>query len=73
MTLRFTHFKSKTETARLEYKKQQKLCATPLKKRKKKTIIKIATITENKTLWYSVKPLFSNKVKTKDNLKLIED
>ena len=30
-------------------------------------------VIDNKKFWKSVKPLFSNKIKTKDNLRLIED
>lgn len=35
--------------------------------------MKRATINDDKRFWKSVKPLFLNRVKTKDNLKLIED
>ena len=33
----------------------------------------MATVTGNKKFWKSVKPLFLNKFKTNDSMKLIED
>ena len=35
--------------------------------------LNIAKVIDNKKFWKSVKPPFSKKIKTKDNLKLIED
>lgn len=50
----------------MEHIQKAKSMCHSLQKSEKKVI-------DNKKFWKSVKPLFSNKIKTKDNLRLIED
>ena len=42
-------------------------------KKKRKGTLNMAAVIDNKKLWKLVKPLFLNKVKARDNIKLIED
>ena len=76
--LRNKFLRNKTETSRKEYKKQQNFCSNLLRKAKKDHFAKldVYSVTDNKSFWQTVKPLFSNKVKShripnlleKDNL-----
>ena len=59
---------------RKEYKKQRK--RKPLEKSQKKkhfANLDINSISDNKKCWQIVKPLFSNKVKAKTTMKLVEN
>ena len=56
-------------------KKQQNFCSNLLRKTKKDHFVKldnISTVTDNKSFWQTVKPLFSNKVKSHRILHLTE-
>ena len=58
-----------------EYKKHRNLCVSLLKKAKKDHFanLDIKSVTHNKKFWQTVTPLFSNKVKAKTVIKLVEN
>ena len=61
--------------SREEYTKQRNLCVSLLKKAKNDHFANLDTksVTDNKKFWQTVKPLFSNKVKAKTVIKLVEN
>ena len=65
----------RTDISREEYKKQRNLCFDLLKKAKKDHFVNldIKSVTDNKKFWQTVKSLFSNKVKAKTVIKLVEN
>ena len=67
--------RDRTETSRKEYKKQRNFCVNLLKKAKKDDFanLDVNSALDNRKFWQNVKPLFSNKVKAKTNIKLIEN
>ena len=64
----------RAEMSQKEYKKQHNFCVNFLKRAKKEhfTNLDINSISDNKKFWQIVKPIFSNKVKAKTNIKLVE-
>ena len=73
--LRIKFLRDRTNISRKEYKKQRNLCVSLLKKAKKDhfTNLDIKSVTDNKKFWQVVKPLFSNRVKAKTVIKLVEN
>ena len=73
--LRNKFLRDKTDISREEYKKQRNICVSLLKKAKKDYFanLDIKSVTDNKKFWQTVKPLFSNKVKAKAVIKLVEN
>ena len=73
--LRNKFSRDRTDTSREEYKKQRNLCVRLLKKAKKDDFANLDTksVTDNKKFWQTVKPLFSNKIKAKTVIKLVEN
>ena len=73
--LRNKFLRDRTDISREEYKKQRNLCVSLLKKAKKdySANLDIKSVTNNKKFWQTVKPLFSNKVKSKTVIKLVEN
>ena len=73
--LRNKFLRKRTEISRDEYKKQRNLCVSLLKKTKKDYFanLDISSVTDNKKFWHTVKPLFSNKVKSRTIINLIEN
>ena len=73
--LRNTFLRDTTETSRKEYKKQRNFCVNLLKKGKKDHFanLDVNSVLDNRKFWQNVKPLFSNKVKAKTAIKLIEN
>ena len=67
--------RDRTETSRKEYKKQINFCVSLLKKAKKDHFanLDVNSVLDNRKFWQNVKPLFSNKVKAKTTIKLIEN
>ena len=55
--------------------KETNLCVSLLKKAKKDHFanLDIKSVTDNKKFWQTVRPLFSNKVKDKTVIKLVEN
>ena len=73
--LRNKFLSDRTEKSRKEYKKQQNFSVNLLKTAKKEHFanLDINCISDNKKFWRTVKPLFSNKVKSKATIKLVEN
>ena len=73
--LRNKFLRDRTDISKEEYKKQINLCVSLLKKAKKDHFanLDIKSVTDNKKFWQTVKPLFSNKVKAKTVIKLVEN
>ena len=73
--LRNTFLRDGTDISREEYKKHRNLCDSLLEKVKKDHFgnLDITFVTHNKKFWQTVKPLFSNKVKAKTVIKLVEN
>ena len=73
--LRNNFLRDRTDISREEYKKQRNLCVRLLKKAKKDHFANLdaKSVTDNKKFWQTVKPLFSNKVKAKTVIKLVEN
>ena len=73
--LRNTFLRDRTETSRKEYKKQRNFCDNLLKKAKKDHFanLDVKSVLDNRKFWQNVKLLFSNKVKAKTIIKLVEN
>ena len=73
--LRNKFLSDRTEISQKEYKKQQDFCVNLVKRVKKEHFanLDINCISDNKKFWQTVKPLFSNKVKSKTTIKLVEN
>ena len=67
--------RDRTKTSRKEYKKQRNFSFNLLKKAKKDHFANrdVNSLLDNRKFWKNVKPLFSNTVKTKTTIKLIEN
>ena len=67
--------RDRTDISREEHKKQRNLCVSLFKKAKKDHFANLDTksVTDNKKFWQTVKPIFSNKVKAKTVIKLVEN
>ena len=65
---------TKSDIDRKAYNKQRNLCVSLIRSGKKNFISNINTsgITDNKTFWKTVKPYFTDKIKTKSKITLIE-
>ena len=73
--LRNKFLRDRTEMSRKEYKKQRNFCVNLLKKAKKDHFanLDVNSVLDNRKFWQNVTPLFSNKVKAKTTIKLIEN
>ena len=73
--LRNNSLSDETEMSRKEYKKQLNFCVNLLKRAKKEHFVNldVNSLSDNKKFWQLVKPLFSNKVKAKTTIKLVEN
>ena len=67
--------KENSEENRLAYNKQRNLCTSLLRKKKKAYFENLdsSKITDNKTFWKTIKPMFSKKCMTKENITLVKD
>ena len=72
--LRNKFLRDRTEMSRKEYKKQINFCVNILKKAKKDHFanLDVNSVLDNRKFWQNIKSLFSNKVKAKTTIKLIE-
>ena len=68
-------YKDRTDKTRLAYKRQRNLCTSLLKKTKREYYgnLNPALISDNKNFWKTVKPFFSDKVVTSENITLLEN
>ena len=72
--LRSKYLKKRSETNRLAYAKQRNFCVSLLRKTKKDYYANLneKDIADNKKFWQTVKPLFSDKVKSKEKITLVQ-
>ena len=72
--LRNKFLNTKKDIDRKAYNKQRNLCVSLIRSEKKNFFSNINTsdITDNKTFWKTVKPFFTDKIKTKSKITLIE-
>ena len=72
--LRNKFLNTKTDIDRKTYNKQRNLCVSLVRREKKNFFNNISTrdITDNKTFWETVKPLFTDKVQTRSKITPIE-
>ena len=70
---RFRHqfLKMKTPEANVKYKKQRNICVSLSRKAKRNYYenLDLNNVCNNKRFWATVKPLFSNKIKSTENKK----
>ena len=68
------YFKKQTNESLRAYKKQKNYCSKLYKKERKKFFDNLNTsvVSDNKTFWKVLKPLFTNKRTFGRNIKLIE-
>ena len=73
--LRNRYLKLKTEITYSEYKKQRNVCTSLLRKAKRDYFSNLdpSNVTDNKKFWRAIKPLFSEKSITKENIILVEE
>ena len=73
--LRNEYLKDKTRAARIAYKKQRNVCVSILRKSKKCYYENLDTknVTDNKKFWGTVKPPFSNTIRSNTYIALNED
>ena len=72
--LRNQFLKKRTLEARIKYNKQRNICVSLVKKAKRNYYenLDLNDINDNKRFWATVKPLFSNKIKSADSIFLAE-
>ena len=70
--LRNKFLSTKSDIDRKAYNKQHNLCVSLIRWEKKNFFNNISDITDNKTFWKTVKPLFIDKIQTKSIITLIE-
>ena len=72
--LRNKFLNTKSDIDRKAYNKQRNLCVSLIRSEKKNFFSNInpSDITDNKTFWKTVKPFFTDKIKTKSKITLIE-
>ena len=72
--LRKKFLNTKSDIDRNAYNKQRNLCVSSIRREKKNFFNNISTrdITDNKTFWKTVKPLFTDKIQRKSKTALIE-
>ena len=72
--LRNKFIDSKTDADRIAYNKQRNYCVSLIRKEKKAyySNLNIRDVTDNKTFWRKVKPLFSEKVNLQKKILLVE-
>ena len=73
--LRNIYLKQGTETTKVAYNQQSNRCVSILKKSKKSYFesLDVKLVKDNKHFWKRIAPLFSNKIKSKKNITLLEN
>ena len=73
--LKNNYNKDKSDLSKLAYNKQRNKCTNLFRKAKMDYYRKLkpASVTDNKTIWKNVKPLFSDKQITCENITLVEN
>ena len=72
--LRNIYLKQRTETTKVAYNQQRNKCVSILKKSKKSYFesLDVKFVKDNKKFWKRISPLFSNKIKSKEKITLVE-
>ena len=73
--LRNIYLKQRTETTKVAYNQQRNKCVSILKKSKKSYFesLDVKFVKDNKNFWKRLSPLFSNKIKSKEKITLVEN
>ena len=73
--LRNIYLKQLTEATKVAYNQQRNKCVTILKKSKRSYFesLHVKFVKDNKRFWKKISPLFSNKIKSKEWITLIEN
>ena len=73
--LRNIYFKQRTETTKVAYNQQRNKCVSILKKSKRCYFesLDVKFVKGNKKFWKKISPLFSNKIKSKEKITLVEN
>ena len=73
--LRNIYLKQRTETTKVAYNRQRNKCVSILKKSKKSYFESLDTkfVKDNEKFWKIISPLFSNKIKSKEKITLVEN
>ena len=73
--LRNIYLKQRTETTKVAYNQQRNKCVSILKKSKKSYFESLDAkfVNDNKKFWKRISPLFSNKIKLKEKITLVEN
>ena len=69
------YLKQRTETTKVAYNRQRNECVSILKQSKKSYFERLDTkfVKDNKKFWKRISPLFSNKIKSKEKITLVEN
>ena len=73
--LRNIYLKQRPEATKVAYNQQRNKCVSILKKSKKSYFesLDVKFVNYNKTFWKIISPLFSNKIKSKEKITLVEN
>ena len=73
--LRNLFLKTKTRVSKMKYDKQRKVCVSIIRNAERSYYenLDLKDITNSKKVWATVKPLFSNKIKSTEYVKLEEN
>ena len=73
--LRNIYLKQRTETTKVAYNQQRNKCVSILKKTKRSYFesLDVKFVKDNKKFWKKISPLFSNKIKSKEKITLVEN
>ena len=73
--LRNVYLKKRTEATKAAYNYQRNICVSLLRKSKRSYFenLNVKLVRDNKKFWKNVAPLFSNKIKSKERITLIEN
>ena len=73
--LRNIYLKQCTEATKVAYNQQRNKCVSILKKSKRSYFesLDVKFIKDNKKFWKKISPLFSNKIKSKEKITLVEN
>ena len=73
--LRNIYLKQRTETTKVAHNQQRNKCVNILKKPKKSYFESLDAkfVKDNKNFWKRISPLFSNKIKSKEKIPLVEN
>ena len=73
--LRNIYLKQHTETTKVAYNQQRNKCVSILRKSKKSYFesLDVKFVKDDKKFWKRISPLYSNKIKSKEKIKLVEN